>query len=1027
MASGYDQIDFWKAYCRFFFACGKDQPGLQELAASLAAKLKADSNNPRGSLNVLCLGIGVAGFEYPLLSSLQRHFDQPIRVVGLDKSANTLNVSSWLCDDLKREFKSAEDFASYVEKWWDAPHGNPNFATMDLDGRGKSPFPGKPWTGDDPSDWFKRLDPEVVPVGGFDMVIAAFCFHHVHWWRATLCNALQLLRPEGLLLLSQVDGDVSLLDWNQQETWLLEERSHEPSGPLERVMTAFWNHPYLRKHMLERGQAGAVRPWPQIDLLDRLPLDRITTDARHHYFARSTLSAKGLEAIMLTAGLSPFRRAKEFFEKELRDKRQAIKAYEDHASNACSLLEAKSSFPTANRIRWHAYKKQDEARFYSSALVRKFQTLTDPTRTSETERHHLLSVAEFELMEASAVAHDTFHSMDLDNWAFENFVEKLVLSGSLSSQTPFGVMGQRLVRQEKFSTSLCFANPLGGQAPMNELMLYMCLRQASLRDFSNSNTLLNEILPLFNVPAVFSYVQDTPTQHPVDASTDKPAIFLEVERYRSFLEIRFRISIPDRCRTLVLEDPHFKRSLEIVSEAVLGEISRRSVEEKDRSNFVIPIPEIEAEVGKEFAQQVSKVGQLFRNKLDLKSTHADFERSWKKLSALTNLNVLGSDQANTERRLKHLEKAFCEAMIESIYWLCLIPDWRQVIIYPASYSNPDGNGIRADDSLILFYGEHLTEFAIQHEFRKVSLVLDQLNMRRLATSGETLGLIDYNQSMSHELAKQTNVLFGKRLLPLSSVFHINGMDRTIDDNDRWPHPVGSIDLGNIEQDVVAEVGKWHVCPTPKLLDALKSYLFLWAGATSALSEIAGTRSISSFSDLVALSMQIASSGSVAPSFRDEIISIAGVAQANISYDKRLSQLPRIVTEKEDYCGIRWNERKSNPKLEVVFILILRALVAAFQNAFQHTESVANATISYSYSVKADGILLTIKNPLPHDANENTPISTDGTWGVIRNCLRLLDKDTIFPRRGPDEGVWKTKILIPNPARYKGGEEVVWLY
>lgn len=1034
MASGYDKHEFWEAYCRFFFACGDEQVGLKQLASALAESLPSESLPQKRPLDVLCLGIGVAGFEYPLLSSLQTHFDHPIRVVGLDKSPNTLNVSSRLCVDLTQEFNSAEEFAAFVEECWTKPHNDPNFVATDLDGRGKNPLPGKPWTGDDPSDWFNRLDPKIVPEGGFDVVIAAFCFHHVHWWRATLCNALQMLCPGGLLLLSQVDGDVSLLDWNQQETWLLNERQHETLGPLERVMSAFWNHPYLRKHMLESGQAGAVRPWPQLDLLDRLPLDRIPDCASHHYFARNTLTPSGLEAIMRTAGLSPFRRAKDHFLTNIKDEQQASEAYKAHVRSACSLLEGISQFPTANRIRWHAYRKQDASRFASDPLVRKFQTLVDAAGIPAIDQSHSRAIAEFELMEASAVAHDTFHSTVLDNKAFENFVEKLILSGSLNSQTPFGVMGQRLVRQEKFtSSSFCFANPLGGGASINELMLYMCLRQAeseagfnySLKDFSNSNTLLNGILPLFNVPVVFSYIQDYSAKCQQDKSPDQPDIVLEIERYRSFLEIQFRIRIPAQCREKILENPSFQRSLEIVSQAVSALITGQTV--GDRANFVIPIPEFEGEVRKEFDQQVSQVRQLFQDKpFDLQSTHANFERSWARLSALANLETPGGDPKIAERRIQHLKDIFPQAMIESIYWLCLIPEWHQVVIYPAAYSDSDGQGFRADDSLILFYADRLTEFAIQHEFRKVALILDQLNMRRLATSGEARGLIDYNQSMSHELAKQTNVLFGKRLMPLSSVFHIKGLTRTAEDNDRWLSPVGSIDLGNMELDAVTDIGNWRICPTPKLLNALKSYLFLWAGAKSALNEIAENRPLTSFDDLIGLGIRIALSGTVAHDFRDEVLSFEGVTRANLRYEDKLSELPVFVCEHSEPCDILWNEREGDAKLEVVFILLLRALVGAFQNALQHTEKKQNAKIRYSYRLQADGILVTIENPLMHRDSEGALVGADGTWGVIRNCLRLLDKDTTFPKCGPKENVWRTRLLLPNPARYKGGGEVPWI-
>jgi hypothetical protein len=300
-------------------------------------------------------------------------------------------------------------------------------------------------------------------------------------------------------------------------------------------------------------------------------------------------------------------------------------------------------------------------------------------------------------------------------------------------------------------------------------------------------------------------------------------------------------------------------------------------------------------------------------------------------------------------------------------------------------------------------------------------------MRRLASLGEAAGLIDFNKAMSHELAKQTNVLYSRRLLPMAAMFEIEGYERTSIDNSRWPSPVGSIHhKGERAGSHVPEMAGWLVCPTPKLFDALRNYLFLWAGATNMLEALAG-RPINQFAEFLNLAIEIARSGSVSRTLQEAVTSLEDVINADNYFERVLEELPRIEPYSAASIGLLWIETEEpNARLESVLIVCLRALVAGFHNAIQHTPKNAGACIQYSIERKPDGILVTIRNPIQHRDGQIFSITQDGTWGVIRNCLRLLDKDTSYPQCGPEGEYWVTKLLLPNPAKFKGEDSVSWV-
>lgn len=1011
---GYNRREFWEAYARFFFVPNQDLPGLVGMARCVHETVAHHTSGR--PLNVLCLGIGITCFEYPVLSALQEVSGSRINVFGLDVANKPMRVTDALLRDLGRKFTTSWEFADFVNATWSAstsPNLSPRLKCIDLDGRRGGPQVDYPWQADYPSDWHNQIN-DIVPSGGFDIITSAFCLHHMHWWRPTLCNALQLLRQGGILLVSQVDGDVNYFDWNQPANWLLERRERRVQNDENLVLemlTAFWSHRALKEEWLVRAHAGATRPYAQLDLIERLPLRPLGTAKRFAYFTENPMRPQDVLAIMDTRGLSPFRRAQNVLRQH---PDFGSEEYDRHIESIRERFAQMHVSITRNRIRWHGYQSPGNPKLNSSALVRKFTTRLRPPRDLPRSHGTKALLADYELLEASVVSHETFTNVNVNTHDFNLFLKQLILSGTLSNLTSMGVMGQRLVRQEAFSSAVCFMNPLRSldystsSDGVPELMIYMCLRQAHLSSFSNSNVLLKQVLPRFKVPVVFSYLRES-------AGKDElPSITLEFERYRSFVEMRFHIRLARGFTEGITEMSEFRQIRSLITD-VIGQDVRRDMNDHlegvtSHPSFIFQVPVLAPDSRARFKTLSTEIAMTFRQQFGLEKAH---------IALMGSLRSCAHPFADE----KYLIESFSVEMVETLYWLCLIPNWNEVVIFPASYAEPKGKGVVADDSMILFYSREIDQSSLRHEFRKVSLMFDQLNMRRLATSGEATGLNDQLNAFSHELSKQTTVLFSNRLRKMSDIFEVNDLSRTNDltDWNDWPAAAGKVSVAPSEQNQVAQ---WLVCPAPTLFFPIMDYLTLWAGSHGALGQIAP--SLATVKGLIEAAVEVARGGWVAIVMKDfSPKSMEGVKEAELEIEKAKQALPSVKITLAGNPGISSGTTRRDSNEERVLNLVFRAIVAAVSNAFQHTHS-STGTIEIGAMLQSDGVVFSVRNELV--PNGDVTLNLGGTAAVIRNCLLLIDKDTTDPYCGKDPdnpAFWLTRFLLPARARYRDSE-VQWL-
>jgi SAM-dependent methyltransferase len=1003
----FKQKRFWKAYSHFLFAPNDQNTGLLQLADALAQKLPEDR-----PLKVLCLGVGVGVFEYSILAAIRARCAFPLEVHGIDLASETLPIAEAVLQNLElTRFPSSVDFAEFVAKHWtEQKSEHPHMRCLDLDGRrsqleselASTHSGANPWEADFPSLFYERIQ-DITPADGFDIITACNCLSHMHWWRPALCNALGMLREGGLLLYSRVDGDVNYLDWDQQpERWLLDERAHGNAGTLIHDMMRRFFHglPPLRSELLLRAQSRAINPWEMLDLLERLPLKDLDTHRRFEYFTRNRMSPQDVYDIMHTCGISPFRRAKDVLEKA---QHRVKYNYEVEAGRLLSAFSGREPEITRNRIRWHCYQAPSRERLSNSSLFRRFATsLRCESNAVESDNS---SVAEYELLEASIVAHNSFKSPTVEIEHFSHFSRDLLLSGTLRQTTSFGVVGPRLIRQGALRTAICFLNPLHPNHSLNDLISNICLRQ--IRDYSNSGILLKYVVPAFNVPVVFSYVKSE------CAHSKQSSIDMRFVRYRSFLEICFTVTLPLSFRSDIVKSQAFIDSKGLIDTSInfyfQNQDNQRRMRPGSRSrpSFVLEVPTILEDQLKSFASAADGISKCFEH-YNFTGAFEALTRSWQ------NNDFFGTDSRTD------WAKVFSKEMAEAIYWQALIPKWKKSVIYPATYADPKSHGVKADDFLILFYDENLSHGDVRHEYRKVTLMFDRLNMRRLATSSEASGVEETLAAFSHELSHQTRVLFTNRLRKVSDIFEVNQFPRTNDEgnpND-WPESAGKI---TVDPSLVSEIKDWLVCPSPKLINSIRDYLMLWAGSPGSLSTL--IPNLTCLTQLIRFAVEMAQGTIVAKKMKD--ISPRGIPAIRIAETDIHSlkgMFPEVTITGDEFAVDSIS--LATEKGEVVVDLFLRAMAAAISNAFHHAPSITDR-VQISLKEQHDGVLFAVRNPM-RSASNAIPRS-DGSAAVIRSCLRRIDKDTSDPICGKDAKnpeLWLTRFLLPFKVSYRD-EIIEW--
>ena len=283
-----------------------------------------------------------------------------------------------------------------------------------------------------------------------------------------------------------------------------------------------------------------------------------------------------------------------------------------------------------------------------------------------------------------------------------------------------------------------------------------------------------------------------------------------------------------------------------------------------------------------------------------------------------------------------------------------------------------------------------------------------------------LGRTNTLDDLSHEVLKLNDSLFDKRLVPISKIFEINGLEnkRLLFD---W-HPTGALTVEKEDKDIIS---KWQICPNPELFEGLSDLLSIWGGSKNFINKVGSLKDTlleAIIYRLVDISLKIG----VSKEMRDCCVNdLEGIYKLKQEYDKKFNELKK-----------RLDIQFFGPDLKLTSITkdsvrnnfneFIRIFIAALSNTFEHCLQLKKENEDETYlivnlkvnSEKSNKIFVTLKNWCPA---KKLPKS-NGTKAVLQNGLHRLNGKLESFYWESKVGKWITKFSLPTFVNEKGEPE-----
>lgn len=972
MHDSYNSEKFWKAYSRFWFASPSNER-LRETSQKLSRLLVGDQ-----PINVLCLGIGIGTMEFPLLKAIQDCTGRVVDIVGIDGSEGALNVASYLwseqCDwnslSTTADSENHDALSKIISSEFSKQLKSNNFLCFDFDQcfldlelASAGNIPELPWCA------APKLK-SVLHNGGFDIVTASTCLHHLTWWKSTLLHSLSLMKGNGILLLSQVSGDIRFVD--ADPSYL--QNDHGDITVFGKLLNQFWKATG-NTQVKSQTRSGAIDPAQITGLLDRLPLKRerfITTENTRQfdglrYTVEGRLSLENLRAIFETCGYSPLRRAKA----EIGEQK-----YQEAVDSTLNTVSTKS-FEMKNSISWSMYRSESKLDVDNSILTRKFCSLSSLRKLTV---DNYFTLFEYERSESHFVAKTSFNSPEITKTDFYDALTLLLTSGVLPSSCVAGMVGRTLVLNENLRNAIVFENPYNRIPNQDNKMARGLLEYSafwSKQGYSNTNHLLAKLIPKLNRPIVL-IVNRT--------KSCVPFIKADTLSHPTHLELRFSVpELSEDVRQAIKCTSWYEALIETASDGIKG----------------MPRPFIfDVKEWSSAAEDVDFGSVLALNGIDV---HAQVDQ----LKSMLH----GNDEFPTAA-----ESLLTTKLVETLFFIALTDGWTHCAFYPITFLDSKTSSCEALDAFIVFYDlpsddqpkEPLDHrFFFLHEFEKYSTVFDQLGMRRLASIAVDQGISHTFGAFSHEVSKFSSFLDSGLFQEVGMVFDLpNRRNLTAVPTAQWKTPAGSIN--SLCNDLGSVIDKWRVCPIPEVMNWATDFLFLWAGTSARIQKFAGTESNTLY-DLFDDARQIAINSHLVSNAKASDWHLDDVVKFKLFKAKWLSELSPI-----DLSGVPKDRYFTTDDKEMIGT-VLRILVATFANALKNTKNTKDNTLgSIKVSVQVDQddrMIIHVANDSDGQSNDSLPRS-DGTLAVLRNCLNRFanfDSQLCFMQVGDK---WVTSFALP---------------
>lgn len=726
MVNPYIESRFWQAYAELYWPHLDSNADLRNFGYALADALpKRNSDEP---VTILLLGFGFGGVELPILYHLKKRCNARLRCICIDQALPPMQFAQHLVrGGLGQLPKTAEEivaqFAEFAPSWqregavpedklWlKTPDGDEfHFVQDDLNWETKTTmFPALP------SKWHERLAGILPPDQNFDLIFAAFSFFHIGWWRSALMHSLERLKADGLFLHAKVEGDEGFFEGRPGL------RNSQNNLATDFFLKGFFADPQVEEISKKPRVASASQPFVIEAFLSRLEafgLERVgnsRADSSGDFPDRYTISAHvGLpvySALLETQGFGTFR----YIAEELR------KMGGDYAT-ICSQLKEKYRNQTKKDtlsipLQWSVWRLSNSQALGTFPLFhRLLQQPCPPHRTLAHRALHDSYISAYELSNPLGMHEELDDVKRLASILGRKINQQgMVHDDCLALE--FGLYPEQGGR----ATWSFLGNALHKEASkvsqtLYEVALYLVLlaQRSKRSEFSNTKTLLEVILPLFQKAPLFVYALDAPQY----SFTHQSRLDFEEFRFTVPTLAPENIRAWDEARSQLGLQPDYPDSRTLPD----GESGVFTIEDFDWK------PEV-----------LEDLFNCIRNHPD--KCLNDICRQLKESFALqSHLHKLDREK---------IEKVIDDPMAFTVRCLKLLSVAKQVLFYPARFKL-DHCSI-GKDVIIAVYSRRLSAGELNSEFHKFDRIFQQIKQKRTAVAGEDRGRSILQEEFAHEV------------------------------------------------------------------------------------------------------------------------------------------------------------------------------------------------------------------------------------------------------------------------------------
>jgi len=809
--NAYANREFWAAYAALLYSSPSDlkKNGFTKLIEDLLRKRAGES----GDFRVLCLGMGCGTFDFPILHVLENCRRQvapylKLKVLGIDAYAAPMAAvaalfprlvdasfpatapaysraitKNWCCDEQEKfvpwkgdEFSIPRLIDSGWRPWEEGfvcqtSDGNAALsccvcdldfleAAQEKDGE-LSEFSNHQIFKHFPSEWAhvvrKKMGINETGNDGFDLVISAFCLHHLFWRRVTILQTVSLLKESGALLLGTMresdalafQGIYNSNENNQEQKRILYKICDSLFGKLSKGKS----EAFIRSQMQT---SGAHLQTEVTDLLYRVGLVTKQADQDNviNVDYANDVPGSAYADIIETCGLTP-----------IRDLHRIFESTGEWLSLLCEFKKYANEKDTFHcSMKWYGFSfpENDKNRVVGHPITKKFNVFSkhsfiENAHTNRDFNTDAFFCNEYEMMEAHAVATSTSavtRELFMGS-AAKNFVLECLKSGLFRKDMVVGAMAAELSIREHAAGIFCFVNPIGCRTRSEDdsnghihllsnlmgILGYLLLKRFSFpaQEYTNSNILLENILPLFPLPVVFHY-----QFHLRGAGRKDDHFRFELHRYRTFYEI-------------VLETPPntiYDQSRWGISGDIFVHLEKLKIENasylKTGNSLLVDLPKDIHSIGSELEEYAKHEVRAISKNIE--------EDSFGNFLSTCRRTLPQSSVKSIEAVFKGViedGKTIWRCMLETMYILARIQNCNDMVIYPATAWDSGIQQFVSDDSIILCYNNCaddtrcLNSDDIRHEYRKIDAIFQVFGMKKSAA--KAFGRL--RSVHGHELAK----------------------------------------------------------------------------------------------------------------------------------------------------------------------------------------------------------------------------------------------------------------------------------